>query len=88
MVDLIRELQSSLTEAQRELMAKSEAASLCQGIAELLTLELANTRNTVKALEAPKAPLIEAETSEEQKPWWKFWKTNEHESSFKVNCTS
>jgi hypothetical protein len=59
LVELIRELQSSLSEAQRELVGKSEAASLWQGRAEVLGMQLADAQQTIKAFEAPKQTVIE-----------------------------
>jgi hypothetical protein len=52
---------------QQEVVAKAEAASLWQGRAEVLTLQLAQAQDTIKALEAPKVE------EEPVKPWWKFW---------------
>jgi hypothetical protein len=72
LVELIREMQSSLTEVQRELMAKSEAASLWQGRAEVLMTQLAEARQSIKALEAPKEPVEEIQ-ADVSLPWWRRW---------------
>ena len=68
LVQLIKDLQVSLSEAQREITEKAEVAALWQGRAEVLGLQLAQSQKTIKALEAPRA-----EVPEETKPWWRFW---------------
>jgi hypothetical protein len=48
------------------MVERTEVASLWQGRAEVLTMQLGQAQDTIKALEAPKTELV-------SKPWWKFW---------------
>ena len=55
-----------IQQLQQEVVAKAEVASLWQGRAEVLTMQLAQAQDTIKALEAPKV-------EEKPKAWWKLW---------------
>jgi excisionase family DNA binding protein len=57
----------------RELQAKAETAAMWQGRCEVLSLQLAQSQERVKALEAPKTGVGVEENRGEVKPWWKFF---------------
>jgi hypothetical protein len=70
---LVQALQRALemiSKLQEEATAKGEAASLWQGRAEMLSYQLNQSQDTIKALEAPK---VEEHDLEQAKPWWRFW---------------
>jgi hypothetical protein len=60
---------------QQEVVAKAEAASIWQGRAEMLSLQLGLAQERVLALEAPKEEPKAEESKAEANllPWWRWW---------------
>ena len=75
LINLIRDLQG-------QLLARTEAAAMWQARAELLAGQVADLREHVRALEAPKAaemahdtaPGAEVHSEPATRPWWAFWR--------------
>jgi hypothetical protein len=66
LVRLVTQLQEETTRLNQEVVDRTEAASIWQGRAEMLSLQLNRAQDTIKALEAPKV-------EEKPKSWWRIW---------------
>ena len=70
---LLHKLQDENSKLHQEVMAKAEAASLWQGRAEVLSLQLGQAQETIKALEAPKVMEVEGMEESQSLSWWRSW---------------
>jgi hypothetical protein len=78
LVRLVTQLQDENFKLNQEVVNRTEAASLWQGRAEMLShqlssaqLQLGEAQSTIKMLEAPKIEVKEAENGHDPRSWWK-----------------
>ena len=81
LIGLVEQLRADLVASQADVVARAEAAAMWQARAEMLAGQLADLREHVRALEAPREPEVdpgpapgaEAASEPATRPWWRFW---------------